>query len=89
MLDMILRFATINDVNKFLKANDISKEESEKLRQKWLDAQEEAIARPAAPAPAPVVEEVEEEDEDEEEEETEVKKVMSSTGSSFTNFIKK
>ena len=86
MLDMILRFATINDVNKFLKANDISKEESEKLRQKWLDAQEEAIARPA-PAPAPVVEEVEEEDE--EEEETEVKKVMSSTGSSFTNFIKK
>jgi len=87
MLDMILRFATINDVNKFLKANDISKEESEKLRQKWLDAQEEAIARPATPAPAPVVEEVEEEDE--EEEETEVKKVMSSTGSSFTNFIKK
>jgi len=83
MLDMILRFATINDVNKFLKANDISKEESEKLRQKWLDAQEEAIARPATP----VVEEVEEEDE--EEEETEVKKVMSSTGSSFTNFIKK
>ena len=56
MIDMVLRFSSLGDVNKFLKANDVSGEEADRLVAEWKKAQGKASAAPAptpAPAPAP------------------------------------
>lgn len=54
MIDMVLRFSSLGEVNKFLKANDVSGEEADRLVTEWKKAQGQASASSApAPAPAP------------------------------------
>ena len=58
MIDMVLRFSSLGEVNKFLKANDVSGEEADRLVTEWKKAQGKASAASApastpAPAPAP------------------------------------